>query len=58
LRLRDQLGKLAEVLGGCGEVELVAGAERAAQPQRSTRRMRLRCANSISTFFRSRLAIA
>ena len=26
LRRQDQLGKLPQVLGGCGEMELVAGA--------------------------------
>src|SRR4051794_20853479 len=54
LRDRDQLGELAEVLGGGGEEELVLGTIRARRRRRSSFRIRLRWANSISTFFRWR----
>ena len=51
---RYQLRQLAEVLGGGCEEELVAGAHGPRNRRRSRRRMRLRWANSISTFLRCR----
>ena len=52
-RHRDELGELPEVLGGGSEVELITCSIRARSRSRSSFRMRLRCANSISTFLRS-----
>lgn len=51
---RDPLGRLPPVLRRGCEQELAFRPVRSAQTQRSSRRMRFRWANSISTFFRSR----
>ena len=51
---RDQLCQLSEVLDGGSEQELVLAPNGPLSLSRSRRRMRLRCANSISIFFRSR----
>jgi len=48
-----ELGKFPQVLSCCGEEEFVIGTKRAAQAQSAQPQIRLRCANSISTFFRS-----
>jgi hypothetical protein len=48
---------LAEVLGGRSEVELVSGTAWTANRSRSSFTMRLRWANNISTFLRSRLEV-
>ena len=51
-RHRDQLGKFPEVLGGGGEEELVLRSIWPPQTQAIQLQDALRCANSISTFFR------
>ena len=63
MRLTGALGALAMaiaasalVLGCGGEERLVSGALGLRTPSRRTFWMRLRCANSISTFFRSAVA--
>jgi len=51
---RDRLGHLADVLGGCCEVGSSRAPHRPRNRRRSSVRMRLRCAKSISTALRSR----